>query len=117
MSDDLDLFSSAYQGSAPSVVSATSESAASKVTDPMRAKSYRKIFEALAARSPMTREQIMAATGIKESSACARIWELRPTWIVAHSGGGRSSAGLTVDTYELTDAGIQKWRDAAAVTQ
>lgn len=111
MSDD--LFSNAYRGPAPSVMSATSEAAASTVTDPMRAKSYRKIVGTLAAYGPMTREQIMAATGIKESSLCARLWELRPTWIKANDGAGKSACGLSVDTYELTPAARERWREAA----
>lgn len=109
-----DLFSSMYQGSAPSTVSDTSALAASKVTDPLRARSYRMIVEALVAYGHLTRERLMEVTGIRESSLCARIFELRPTWVRKNDGAGKSSAGLTVDTYSLTDAGMDRWRQAGA---
>lgn len=115
MSDQPDFLSDLYRGPAPSSVSDTSAVAASKVSDPMRAKSYRKIIEALAAGGAMTREQIIAATGMKESSACARIWELRPQWIRAIEAAGKSAAGMSVDKYELTDAGLNRWRQAGAM--
>lgn len=109
MTDDFDLFS----GPAPSVISETSALAASKVTDPMRARSYRLIIEALANRGgAMTREALMLFTGKKESSLCARLWELRPTWIKTNPGAGVSGAGLRVDTYELTPAALERWKKA-----
>lgn len=110
-----DPYSSMYAGRAPSVISETSERAASRITDPMRATSYRKILEALAAHGAMTRERLAGATGLKESSLCARLFELRPTWITAISAGGKSTAGLAVDTYDLTPAGLDRWRQAGAV--
>lgn len=109
----MDLFSNVFRGPAPSVVSDTSAEAASKVTDPMRARSYRKIIATLAAYGAQTRERISFLTGLKESSLCARLWELRPTWVRVNSGAGKSACGLTVDTYELTAAARQRWKEAA----
>lgn len=114
MSDDLDLFANVYRGAAPSVVSGTSEEAASKVTDPMRTRSYRKIVTALAAYGAQTRERLTFLTGLKESSLCARLWELRPTWVKANAGAGKSMCGLSVDTYELTAAARARWKQDEA---
>lgn len=97
--------------------SATSEEAASKVTDPCRAASHAKIMVELyvAERNgigPLTREQLCARTFMKESAACARIAELRPTWVQKHDGAGKASSGCAVDQYSLTEAGkarVQEW--------
>lgn len=90
--------------------STTSATAASKITDPMRAESYRKIMLTLGAipdDGVLSREELSVRTGIKESSLCARLShrELRPTWVEAVEGACLSSAGVAVDGYRLTDKG------------
>lgn len=97
--------------------SATSEEAASTVTDPCRAASHAKIMVELyraerRGEGPLTREQLCVRCYMKESAACARIAELRPTWVQRHDGAGTASSGCAVDTYSLTEAGrarVHEW--------
>lgn len=101
--------------------SATSAAAAAKVTDPMRADSYRKIMLVLGAipdDGVLSREELSVRTGIKESSLCGRLSdrELRPDWIEAVESACVSSAGVAVDGYRLTTKGrarLARREDAA----
>ena len=65
---------------------------------------------------PMTRDEICAATGLKVSTACARIRDLEcpdrhaPAMLAASPlvrkcGRKRAASGVRVWTYELTDEG------------
>lgn len=97
----------------PAPVAPGSESSrlAAKAIEPFRAKSYRTVMLALlSADKPLTREELSARTGIKESSLCARINELRPLWIERHDMGGVASSGMRVDTYSLTTLGVNRFR-------
>ncbi len=107
----LDLFDPpTIRTEAPSAPgSASSAEAASLVTEPMRTRSYRLIFTALAAHGLMSREQLSSVTGQKESSLCARLSELRPTWVVARSGAIVAASGCRVDGYELTAVGRRRF--------
>lgn len=92
--------------------SRSSEDAAKSITDPMRARSHRLIMLALQSASrPLSREELSARTGIKESTLCARLSELRiePAWVEAVDRGCVSSSGRSVDGYR-----IAKRREAAA---
>lgn len=116
VTDDLPLFSvdvPNIQTPAPAAPgSATSEAAAKAVTDPCRAASHAKIMvELYRSDVPLTREELSARTYTKESSLCARLFELRPLWVATHDGAGRSAAGLAVDTYSLTEAGRKRVRE------
>ncbi len=91
----------------------SSREAASLVTNPIRARSYRLIFAALVeAGFPLNREELSERTGIKESSLCARISELRPTWLAVAGSRVLSSSGVACDAYMLTEAGHRRWHDA-----
>jgi hypothetical protein len=71
----------------------------------MRKKCYRRILLALeSAGRPLSREEISARTGYKESTLCGRLSELRiqPAWVEAVDGACKSSSGVTVDGYRLT---------------
>lgn len=86
--------------------SKTSEDAADAVA-PFRRKSWRRILYTLATiprDACLSREEICAAIGMRESSACARLHELAPTWIEVLDGARTSSAGMRVNGYRLTDS-------------
>ncbi len=91
--------------------SESSRKAAKLVTNPVRARSHRLIMAALAASGPLTREALSERTGLKESTLCARLYELRPMWVHV-AGVGPAASGCTVDTYDLTDAGVRRWQQA-----
>lgn len=111
---ELTLWTPAIESPAPVAPGSESSEEAARVIEPLRAKSHRRVLQALAsADRPLTREEIAARTGMKESSLCARIAELRPLWVAKHDGGGKSSSGLKVDTYSLTEATMRRMRAAA----
>lgn len=114
--EDLPLFIvPRIESPAPVAPGSESSRVAAKAIEPFRAKSHRRIMLALAsAGRPLTREEICARTGMKESSACARISELRDTWITKHDGGGIAQSGHRVDTYSLTAQAQDKAREVAA---
>lgn len=62
---------------------------------------------------PLTREELSAATGIKETTLCARLSELRPMWVQRLDRAKRANSGLRVDAYTLTPAGQRRARGAA----
>lgn len=87
--------------------SKTSEDAADAI-QPLRAKSHRRILYTLASLAPgkvLSREEIAGRTGMKESSLCARIFELQPTWVEVVEGACFSSSRKTVNGYRITPAG------------
>lgn len=91
---------------APSVPSKTSEDAADAIA-PFRRKSWRQILYTLATipeTACLSREEICSRIGMRESSACARLWELQPTWIEVLDGARTSSAGMRVNGYRLTES-------------
>lgn len=68
---------------------------------------------ALAASArPLTREALSSMTGLKESTLCARLYELRPIWIEQREGAGRAASGFAVDAYALTSVGQDRWAEA-----
>ncbi len=89
----------------------TSRDAALRLTDPVRRRSHRLIFAALAAHGTLSREQIASVTGQKEASLCARISELSPIWIEV-AGTVVGSSGCSVNAYRLTAAGNRRWVEA-----
>lgn len=94
--------------------SRSSELAAQAIDGPFRRRSWRLVMLALAAAGrPMSREALAERTGIKESSLCARLAELRPEWVEAVDRACTSSAGIAVDGYTLTSAGAARVRSAA----
>ena len=88
---------------APSAPGSRSSEEAARVADPMRARSHRLIMIALlqSAGRPLSREELAERTGIKESTLCARLAELRPFWIEALDRACVASSGLHVDGYRL----------------
>ena len=85
---------------APSAPGSCSSEEAARVADPMRARSHRIIMLALqSANRPLSREELAERTGIKESTLCARLSELRPFWIEAVDRACVASSGLHVDGY------------------
>jgi hypothetical protein len=68
---------------------------------------------ALAADASLSREELHDITGIKESSLCARLSELRPFWVEAVEMARVASSGLSVDGYRLTTAGRNLVRKGA----
>lgn len=120
--DTLDLFAEPsidvpdIRTPAPSAPgSDTSEAAARSITDPMRAQKHRDIMRLLAiyGDSPMSREQIADSLEVKESTLCARLWELRPLWVEAVPRACVALSGHRVDGYRLTDAGKRRVGRAA----
>lgn len=84
-----------------------------------RAKEHRptaieRILVCLADAHPtaLTREYICARTQIRESTACARLFEMRPEWVEQVVDGGKTSSGIVCDTYRLTAAGLARTREA-----
>src|SRR5690349_11202887 len=78
--------------------SRSSEEAAASISDPMRARSHRLIMLALqASPRPLSREQLAERTGLKESTLCARLADLRPQWVQAVDRACVSKAGKHVD--------------------
>lgn len=94
--------------SAPSAPgSKTSEDSADAI-EPFRRKSWRRILYTLASipeSACLSREEICERIGMRESSACARLFELAPTWIEVLDGARTSSAGMRVNGYQLTTKG------------
>ncbi len=94
--------------------SRSSEEAAAAVTDPMRARSHRLVMLALQASGrPLSREEIAERTGIKESTLCARLAELRVLWVEAVDRACVARSGLKVDGYALTESGRHRLKGAA----
>lgn len=86
--------------------SESSREAAESITDPMRARCHRLIMLELASSpAPLSREALSERTGVKESTLCARLAELRPLWVAARDRACTARSGLSVDGYELTPAG------------
>lgn len=54
---------------------------------------------------PLSRENIARQAGMKESSACGRIKELRDKGIVAIDSFTKGSSGKDVETYKLVEKG------------
>lgn len=92
--------------------SATSEAAAARVENPVRARSHRRIMVALYEAGPLTREALAERLGMKESSLCARLSELRDLWITALPGHAVARSGCRVDAYALTDVGRARVQQA-----
>lgn len=97
--------------------SATSEAAADRMMrSPFRRKSWRVILLTLGAlpeSGVLSREALSERAGIPQHVLCARLSELRPTWIAAVSGACRSAAGVSVDGYRITAAGRARLTEAA----
>jgi len=94
--------------------SATSREGAESVDDPMRARLHRLLMLALASASrPLSREELSERTGVKESSLCGRIDDLRPDWIEAIDGACVARSGKRVDGYQLSARGRGRMRGAA----
>lgn len=92
----------------------TSRLAAMALDGPFRKKSLRRIMLALGSASrPLSRGEICERTGLLESSACARLAELRPEWVRAVDGVCVSASGRTCDGYELTELGRKRLAGAA----
>lgn len=115
--DTLDLFAPAsvdvpdIRTPAPAAPgSETSQAAAESITDPMRAETHRGIMRYLAMRgdNPASREQIADYLEVKESTLCARLYELRPLWVETVPGACMAISGRKVDGYRLTDAGKRR---------
>lgn len=96
--------------------SRTSEDAADAIA-PFRRKSWRQILYTLASipeTACLSREEICARIGMRESSACARLYELAPDWIEVLDGARTSSAGMRVNGYQLTAKGRNLFNRGAA---
>lgn len=97
--------------------SVTSATAADRIVDsPFRRKSWRAVMLTLGAlpdAAVLSREALSERTGIPQHVLCARLSELRPTWVEAVSGACTSSAGVAVDGYRLTAAGRARLVEAA----
>jgi hypothetical protein len=93
--------------------SRSSEDAADAIMrSPFRRASWRKVLNYLASKAkPVSREELSEAIGIPQHVLCARLSELRPTWVEAHDRVCTSRAGLKVDGYALTLAGASKVRE------
>ncbi len=97
--------------------SASSAEAASLVTEPMRTRSYRLVMTVLATIAHpgyLSRDELSDRTGILGQTLCARISELKPTWVEAVDGACRSRAGRAADGYRLTEAGWRRMMKANA---
>lgn len=87
---------------APSAPGSRSSEEAARIADPFRARSHRLIMLALqSANRPLSREDLADRTGIKESTLCARLAELRPFWIESVDRACVASSGMKVDGYRL----------------
>lgn len=96
--------------------SKTSEDAADAIA-PFRRKSWRRILYTLATipeTACLSREEICSRIGMRESSACARLYELAPMWIEVLDGARTSSAGMRVNGYQLTAKGRDLFKRGAA---
>lgn len=112
----LDLFNGPDIRTEPPVApgSESSREAAESITDPMRARCHRLIMLELAAATvPLSREMLSYATGIKETTLCARLAELRPFYVASIDRACVAKSGLRVDGYALTDVGRRRVRGAA----
>lgn len=92
---------------APSAPGSKASEDAADAIEPFRRKSWRRILYTLASipeTACLSREEICGRIGMRESSACARLWELQPTWIEVLDGARTSSAGLRVNGYRLTES-------------
>jgi hypothetical protein len=95
---------------APSVPTRSSEAAADMITNsPLRRASWRKILLYLASQDrPVSREELSEAIGVPQHSLCARIAELRPTWVECAPQTCRAKSGIMVDGYALTPSGRER---------
>ena len=97
---------------------ATQQAAAKKVLPHVAGQKLR-VLTALARRGPMTREQLAPATGIKETTLCARLKSLvdpnrsRPAILPQYKQLVReadylreAASGVMVTVYEITVAGL-----------
>lgn len=87
--------------------SASSRAAAARMTVEKRLPQWLRILEVLRAeRAAISRESLSKATGIKESSLCARLDDLRDDECIEVSPSSCvSDAGVTVDGYRITARG------------
>jgi hypothetical protein len=93
--------------------SRSSEDAADAVSNPLRAKSHKKIMWALVtatAERPRSMAEIRDRTGLAINVICARLSELRPLWVQQHERACISHAkpSLRVDGFSLTSAGQER---------
>lgn len=92
----------------PSAPGSKSSEDAADAIEPFRRKSWRRILYTLAsipADACLSREEICERIGMRESSACARLYELAPTFVEVVEGGCRSGAGVRVNGYRLSASG------------
>lgn len=91
---------------APVAPGSKSSQAGADVIEPLRKGLRWQVIMSLAAVDhPISREDLSIRTKIKETTLCARLSELRPEWVEMVPNACRSSAGVTVDGYVLTQAG------------
>lgn len=93
---------------APSSPGSETSRLAAEAIEPFRRKSWRQILYTLASipeTACLSREEICLRIGMRESSACARLYELAPTFVEVVEGGCRSGAGVRVNGYRLSASG------------
>lgn len=106
--ETLDLFAIPDIKTPPPIApgSESSRLAAEAIDGPLRKASWRKIMLTLAASTkPLSRAELCERTGLLESTACARLAELRPTFVEAVELACTSPSGRPCDGYTLTPAG------------
>lgn len=110
----VDVVTPRIETPAPSAPGSESSRRGATIIDPFRSGIYRKIMLALGASShPMSREQLSERIDVKESTLCGRLSELRPLWVAVVPDAQRSSAGVLVDGYALTEQGRARLVEAA----
>lgn len=91
---------------APSAPGSPSSRRGALAVEPGRATQHRRVLLALYRHGgTMSREQLAAATDIKESSLCGRLADLEPLWVVSRDDAITSAAGVLVKGYQLTPNG------------
>lgn len=77
-----------------------------KKIDPHRNNLYRKIILELGASSaPLSREGLSSRLGVKESTLCGRLDEMKHVYVTVEEDVCLSTAGVSVNGYSLTKAG------------
>lgn len=93
--------------------SESSRAGARNVAPRQRNQLDRILREMLDRDEPVSREHLVALTGIRESSMCGRLAALEPTWVQKVESACRSRAGVRVNGYLLTAAGRRRARGAS----
>lgn len=95
----------------------SSRRAALDLSSPFRRETWRRVMVTLYSVYPtaLSREDLAARIGSKESSLCARLAELRPVWVEAVASTCKAQSGLMVDGYRLTLVGKSRCEKALSV--